>query len=53
MKQLYKDPQLEPLFNRRTEIKEQVNKLMEEYKALEYVIKENIKLKENQREEER
>ena len=33
-----KDKNLEPLFKRREELKNEINKDMEEYKAIEYVI---------------
>lgn len=49
----YKDENLRPLFERREEIRKTINKLNEEYKAIEYVIMENIRLKENQKGEAR
>lgn len=43
---VYKDMNLEPIFKRREEIRLECNKLMEEYKALEYVLNQNKQLKE-------
>lgn len=41
-----KDQKLEPIFKRREEIRLEINKLMEEYKALEYVLSKNRQLEE-------
>lgn len=43
---IYKDEKLKPLFERREEIRKECNKLMDEYQALEYILKENRRLKE-------
>lgn len=43
---VYKDEKLKPIFDRREEIRKECNKLMDEYQALEYILKENRRLKE-------
>lgn len=46
MKELYKEPKLRPLFERREELQKEINKLMEEYKAIGDILEENRILKE-------
>ena len=41
-----KDQKLEPLFKRRQEIKDEVNKLMEEYSAIGYIIEKAMRAEE-------